>query len=313
MSLDDILTRYKSLLDSEIEAELGRRLAEVSDISPELIKVVTVMRELSHGGKRMRGLLTILGYQIGTQYTVHSTQLKNHVPCTTYHVQGDIIKAAVIMELFHLGLLVHDDIMDRDDLRRGVVTVHARYDDLHTGEAMAMCAGDLTFGWGMEILANLKSEILKSSQIIGAMGVWGKYFSRVGYGQMLDVLQVADEESLLQILALKSGEYSCVLPLVFGATLGGAKPELIKQLTEYGMELGWVFQLRDDYLAEWGDSSKTGKPVGNDRREGKHSFALLYGRDKLEVEIERHAALAKNATTNETLREIVDWMASRDN
>lgn len=296
--LNSLISIYKPLIDAEIEAELGRRLAEVRDISPELVKVVTAMRELSHGGKRMRGLLTILGYQIAGG---------------SKEGEREIVRAAVIMELFHLGLLVHDDIMDRDDLRRGVATVHARYGDRHTGEAMAICAGDLTFGWGMEILSNLKSQIIKSSQIIDAMGVWGRYFSRVGYGQMLDVLQVADEASLLQILALKSGEYSCVLPLLFGATLGGAKPELIKNLTEYGMELGWVFQLRDDYLAEWGDSSKTGKPVGNDAREGKHSFALMYGKEKLEQEIKRHAELAKGATEDETLREIVNWMASRQN
>ena len=298
MLLNDLVGQYKPLIDAEIEAELGWRLAEVKDISPELEKVVTAMRELSHGGKRMRGLLTILGYQIAGG---------------SKEGESEIVKAAVIMELFHLGLLVHDDIMDRDDLRRGVVTVHARHGDRHTGEALAICAGDLTFGWGMEILSKLKSQILKSSQIIAAMGVWGKYFSRVGYGQMLDVLQVADEASLLQILALKSGEYSCVLPLLFGATLGGAKPELIKNLTEYGMELGWVFQLRDDYLAEWGDSSKTGKPVGNDAREGKHSFALMYGKEKLEAEILRHAELAKDATDDATLCEIVDWMASRQN
>lgn len=293
----DLVGKYKSIVDSEIGAELSRRLEEVKDISPELVKVVTAMRELSHGGKRMRGLLTILGYQIAGG---------------NKEGESEIVKAAVNMELFHLGLLIQDDVMDRDSLRRGVTTVHARYDDLHTGEAMAMCAGDLTFGWGMEILATLKLPIT-NLKITNAMAVWGKYFSRVGYGQVLDVLQVADEESLLQILALKSGEYSCVLPLVFGATLGGAKPEIIKQLTEYGMELGWVFQLRDDYLAEWGDSSKTGKPVGNDAREGKHSFALMYGKEKLEQEIKRHAELAKGATDDVTLREIVDWMASREN
>ena len=296
MSLADLVGTYKPLIDAEIEEELGRRLAEVGDISPELVKVVTAMRELSHGGKRMRGLLTILGYQIAG---------------VSKESECEIVRAAVIMELFHLGLLIHDDIMDRDDLRRGVATVHARYGDRHSGEAMAICAGDLTFGWGMEILSS-KCKV-ESIKLVEAFKVWGKYFSRVGYGQMLDVLQVADEASLLQILALKSGEYSCVLPLLFGATLGGAKPELIKNLTEYGMELGWVFQLRDDYLAEWGDSSKTGKPVGNDAREGKHSFALMYGKEKLEQEIKRHAELAKGATEDDTLREIVDWMANRNN
>jgi len=296
MILTDLVGEYKPLIDAEIEAELGRRLTEVKEISPEIVKVVEAMQELAVGGKRMRGLLTILGYQLagGSKEGEHK-----------------IVRAAVIMELFHLGLLIQDDVMDRDSMRRGVATVQARYDDLHTGEAMAMCAGDLTFGWGMEILS--KQRTVDSRQLLDAFKVWGRYFSRVGYGQMLDVLKVADEASLLQILALKSGEYSCVLPLVFGATLGGAKPELIKKITEYGMELGWVFQLRDDYLAQWGDSSKTGKPVGNDAREGKHSFALMYGMEKLEAEIKRHAESAKKITDNEILNEIVDWVETREN
>lgn len=295
MSLASLIEEYKPQIDSEIKSELERRIAEIREISPELVNVVSAMKELSHGGKRMRGLLTILGYLIAGG---------------SKDGEIEIVKGAVIMELFHLGLLVHDDIMDRDDLRRNVKTVHVRYSDLHIGEAIAICAGDLTFGWGMESLASLKLPNEKTNK---AMRVWGKYFSRVGYGQMLDVLRVADEASLLQILALKSGEYSCVLPLVFGATLGGAKSELIEKLTAYGMELGWVFQLRDDYLAEWGVSSSTGKPVGNDSREGKHSFALMYGREKLEAEIKRHAESAKKITDNEILNEIVNWMASRDN
>jgi geranylgeranyl diphosphate synthase type I len=85
------------------------------------------------------------------------------------------------------------------------------------------------------------------------------------------------------------------------------------KLYKYGMELGWVFQLRDDFLAEWGDSSKTGKPVGNDSREGKHSFAMMYGKDKLLSEIDRHVELAKSIVEEPILHEIVQWVASRDN
>lgn len=243
----------------------------------------------------MRGLLTILGYQLAGGDKAG---------------EGEVIKAAVVMELFHLGLLIHDDFMDQDVLRRGVPTIQTRYDDRHVGESVAVCAGDYTYGWGIEILSGLQ---LKPELVQKAMQVWGKYFVRVGYGQTLDVMKVADKESLLSILALKSGEYSCVLPLQLGAALAGGGENVMKQLYEYGMELGWVFQLRDDYLAEWGESSKTGKPVGNDRREGKHSFALMYGRKKLEAEIARHAKGAKTATNESVLHEIVDWMASRDN
>lgn len=291
--LSNFVGKYKERVDQGITEELEKRLQEVKGISPHLVPVLQAMQELSVGGKRLRAMLTILGYELAGK-----------------KVDDEVIKAAVVMEIFHLGLLIQDDVMDRDNLRRGIATIHSRYDDRHIGEAVAMCAGDLTFGWGMEIVANLK---LLSEQVNKAFALWGKYFVRVGYGQVLDVLKVADEASLLQILALKSGEYSCVLPLVFGATLGGAKQELINQLTEYGMELGWVFQLRDDYLAEWGESVKTGKPVGGDRREGKHSFALIYGKEKLIDAIGQHTKMAKEKIDNAMLHEIVDWVANREN
>lgn len=306
MRLQDLAGKYKPLIDTELAAELGRRVAEVKEISPDLEKMVGMMTELSVGGKRMRGLLTILGYQLAAGEP------------TGLHLEG-VIKAATVMELFQLGLLIHDDFMDQDDLRRGVATIQSRYVDRHVGESMAVLAGDFTFGWGIEILSSLKQP---EDRALKAMRVWGKYFTRVGYGQTLDVLKTADEASLLNILALKSGEYSCVLPLQLGATLGGGSKELLDQLYIYGMELGWVFQLRDDYLSEWGDSNKTGKPVGNDRREDKHSFALMYGKEKLLSEIEKHAGQAKAVLQGYTLKdlkdvgvlvEIVEWVAKREN
>lgn len=301
MKLQDLVKGFKLRLDREIEAELARRLAEVTEISPHLTPVVTAMQELSAGGKRMRGLLTILGYKLAGGLSKHEEM---------------VVRAGVVMELFHLGLLIHDDFMDQDSLRRGVATIQSRYSDRHLGESMAVLAGDYTFGWGVEILSGLK---MPKERVLAAMQVWGKYFTRVGYGQTLDVLKSADEASLLAILALKSGEYSCVLPLQLGAALAGGSHEITKMLYQYGMELGWVFQLRDDYLSEWGDSSKTGKPVGNDRREDKHSFALMYGQEKLLEEITRHVELGKECLRGHTnqeaeiLREILDWMATREN
>lgn len=297
----EYLEKYKPRIDEEIERELNFRLTEVKDISPHLVPVIEAMQELSRGGKRLRGLLTILGYELAGQ-----------VP------DSQTIKAAVVMELFHLGLLIQDDVMDRDDVRRGVETVHARYHDRHLGESIAICAGDLTYGWGMEILGNLKSQMLANSQIIKAMTVWGKYFARVGYGQILDVIgeQRGDtgEEEVLQVLMLKSGEYTCVLPLALGATLGGGDNALLERLFKYGMELGWVFQLRDDWLGAWGDSSKTGKPVGGDMREGKKSYATLYGKEKTEAEIVRHWEEGKQeAMGNKVMEGLLEWMAERDN
>ncbi len=291
--LSNFIEKYKEWVDSGIEEELEKRLTEVKEISPHLVPILEAMRELSVGGKRLRAMLTILGYEMSGQ-----------------EVNDEVIKAAVVMEIFHLGLMIQDDFMDRDTMRRGVATLIARYNDKHVGNFVSMLAGDYTFGWGMEIITNLK---FSNSQIVGAMKVWGKYFTRVGYGQTLDGLAIADDATILKILAIKSGEYSCVLPLLFGATLGKADQDMLMNLEEYGMELGWVFQLRDDWLAEYGDSEKTGKPVGNDSREGKRTFATMNGREKTEEAIAEHMKNGiEKAMGNEILEGLIEWMGTRE-
>jgi|GEM_PF-937442 len=306
--LQEYIGKYKERVNVGIEEELTRRLQDVKEISPHLVSIVEAMKELSVGGKRLRAMLTILGYQIAMG--------ENTLPLQD---EDQIIRAAVMMEIFHLGLLIQDDFMDRDTLRRGVKTILARYDDPHVADFVSMLAGDFTFGWGMEIISDLN---LPTENVNKAMGVWGKYFTRVGYGQTLDGLAIADESTILQILELKSGEYSCVLPLVLGATLGGADKNLKENLTKYGMELGWVFQLRDDWLGEYGDESKTGKPVGNDSREGKHTFATMNGQEKTEAEIGRHmrkgrelvsGLLHLSGDSRKVMTEIVEWMGTREN
>lgn len=303
----DFVGKYKEKVDLAIAEELDRRLIEVTEISPHLVPILQAMKELSVGGKRLRALLVILGFELSGGRT------------PPLQSEDEIVKAGVVMELFHLGLLIHDDIMDRDSVRRGVKTIQARYNDLHLGEAVAICAGDYTFGWGMEIIASLQ---LPSETVNKAMRVWGKYFYRVGYGQALDCMAIADEKTILQILELKSGEYSCVLPLLLGATLGGGNADLINKLEAYGMELGWVFQLRDDWLGEYGDPAKTGKPVGNDSREGKHTFAIMYGKAKTQEAIDAHTSKARSLTSGfsdlsgdarKVLEGLVEWMGTREN
>ena len=137
--LSNFIGKYKEWVDSGIEEELEKRLTEVKEISPHLVPILEAMRELSVGGKRLRAMLTILGYEMSGQ-----------------EVNDEVIKAAVVMEIFHLGLMIQDDFMDRDTMRRGVATLIARYNDKHVGNFVSMLAGDYTFGWGMEIITNLK-------------------------------------------------------------------------------------------------------------------------------------------------------------
>lgn len=300
--LQEYIAKYKSRIDKEIEQEFERRLKDVNAISSELSKIIVAMQELSRGGKRLRGILTILGYELAGK-----------------KVDDEIIKVTSMMEIFHLGLLIQDDFMDNDTLRRGVKTMLSRYEDRHTANFVSMLAGDYTFGWGIEILSSLK---LEPQQVINAFQVWGNYFTRVGYGQTLDGFGVADNTTIQQILELKSGEYSCVLPIQLGATLGGAEEKLMKFLYEYAMEMGYVFQLRDDFLGEYGDSAKTGKPVGNDSREGKHTYATMNGKEKTLQEIEKHMKLSQEilngydelpGDSRDVLSEIVTWLGSREN
>lgn len=288
------LGEYKAKIDLGIESELEKRLVEVKDISPHLVPILEAMKELSVGGKRLRAMLVIIGYQQAGK-----------------EVNGEVIKAAVAVELFHLGLLIQDDFMDRDELRRGVKTLIARYKDKHVGSFISMLAGDYTFGWVAEILSSLQ---LPSEQVNRAMGVWGKYMTRVGYGQTLDGLAIADDETILKILSIKSGEYSCVMPLLIGATLGSGDKILLDRLEKYGMELGHVFQLRDDWLGMYGDPEKMGKPVGHDEREGKHTYVTMYGKEKTEDEIVKHLKAGQElAGDNEVMRELIDWVGKRDN
>lgn len=292
--VENFLSEYKTKIDHEIAGELDKRLAEVKEISPHLVPILEAMKELAVGGKRMRAMLVILGFQLSGN-----------------KINDEVIRAGAVMEIFHLGLLIQDDFMDRDSLRRGVKTINSRFADPHIGNSMAMLSGDYTFGWGIELLANLN---LESERVLAAMRVWGKYFSRVGYGQTLDGLDIADDTTILQILSIKSGEYSCVLPLLLGATLGGGNSELLTRLKKYGMTLGQVFQLRDDWLGMYGDSVKTGKPAGEQDEKGKKTYATMYGKEKTEQEIERYLAEGMRVAEGDLVMEgILSWVATRDN
>jgi geranylgeranyl diphosphate synthase type I len=293
-ALSQFIQIYKPQVDAAIQQELVKRLREAAEISPQLTPILGAMSELSVGGKRLRALLLILGYgQVRQEIT------------------DEVIKAAAAVELFHLGLMIQDDVMDRDEKRRGVATIHTRYDDKHLGETVATLAGDYTFGWCSEILSGLVMDPRLVNQM---MRVWSKYFVRVGYGQTLDSMAIADNETILQILSIKSGEYSCIMPLLMGATLGGADTTLLGRLEQYGMELGHVFQLRDDWLGMYGDPAKTGKPVGHDEREGKHTYAVLNGKDKTEAAIAKHLTTGLDLVRdNQVLQELLQWMASREN
>lgn len=200
-----------------------------------------------------------------------------------------VVDAGAAFELLHAFALVHDDVMDGSTTRRNDRTVHTAFDELHAandwngesrrfGEGVAILVGDL---------AEVYADRLMTPAPSAAFGVWNELKIELNVGQFLDVLGAAtgdvDLESARRIVRYKSGKYTIERPLHLGAALAGRLDELAPSLSAYGAPLGDAFQLRDDVLGTFGDSSVTGKPVGDDLREGKPTPLLAIARERADA------------------------------
>src|SRR3989344_2551179 len=171
------------------------------------------------GGKRIRGALMCLSYELcgGKDREIFSTSL--------------------FLELFHAALLIHDDVIDRDEKRRGVSTIHSTFSD-----AMAINAGDLVYSW---TLSYLFSSSFSADRLKRVAMLFASYFTKTMYGQILDI----SAGETLDTIRLKTAEYTGVLSLLAGATLAGTRnKQTLDALARYGRNLGMVFQIQDDIL-----------------------------------------------------------------
>ena len=194
------------------------------------------------------------------------------------------IGACCAVELLQAFALVHDDVMDGSPARRGNPTVWATYIERHRagdwqGEARR-------FGEAAAILVGDIAMVMADRQMGGVdpatRAVWDRLRTELNFGQFLDVIGTAkgnvSAEMARTIVRNKTAGYTIVRPLQLGAALAGA-PELGPDLEAHGLPLGIAFQLRDDMLGAFGDSAKTGKPVGDDLREGKPTVMLALARE----------------------------------
>lgn len=195
-----------------------------------------------------------------------------------------VLRAAAALELLHSALLVHDDIMDGDRLRRGEPTVHARYeeearraravDPARVGTALGIAAGDLAIFAALAEFAALETEPALRAEIARRAG---RELALVAAGQLADVDLGADRRwppraAVLAVYTYKTARYTFSLPLACGALLAGASPGQVARLERFGELLGTVFQVLDDDLGMFGTEAETGKPVGADVREGKKTL-----------------------------------------
>lgn len=255
-ALTTVAAPVEARLRSILETERARWVAVDTDLAAPL-DVLT--RFVLDGGKRLRPAFCHWAF-VGAGGT-----------------PGDsgVIDAGAAFEMLHAFALIHDDVMDGSSLRRGESTVHVTFDADHQesqwggearrfGEGIAILIGDL---------AEVYADRLMSNAPAAAFEVWNELKIELNIGQFLDVLGAArggvDLQTARRIVRYKSGKYTIERPLHVGAALAGRLDELEQPLSRYGEPLGEAFQLRDDILGTFGDTARTGKPVGDDLREGK--------------------------------------------
>jgi geranylgeranyl diphosphate synthase type I len=195
-----------------------------------------------------------------------------------------VVDACAALELLHAFALVHDDVMDGSLRRRGAPAVHVGFEELHArrgwrgegrrfGEGMAVLVGDLAITYADQLLVGAPIDVTS---------VFGELKLEMVIGQCLDLLGSAqgrlDVDEARQVALLKTAKYSVERPLHLGGALAGRLHELAGPLSAFGLPLGEAFQLRDDLLGAFGDAGVTGKPVGEDFREGKPTVLLAVAR-----------------------------------
>jgi len=214
----------------------------------------------------------------------------------------EILPAASAIEYLHNFTLVHDDIMDNDEERRGAPTVHIKY-----GVPMAILAGDLLFSMAFESALKLATNHYSPELILKVSNALVTASVEVCVGQALDLhvtgsKEFPSKEEYYHLIELKTSSLFKACAII-GSTLGGADDSSMGKMKEFGRLYGLCFQLVDDVLGVTGDKSVTGKPVGNDIREGKKTLVMRYVLDNAS-ENDRHKLLSILGNTSASAEEI---------
>ena len=265
------LSALRESINGSLATFIERENRYLTEIGSELDPVAGALHSfLLDSGKRFRPLFAVIGY-LGSGALL----------------SPETISALSSLELIHVCALIHDDVMDASDTRRGAPAIHKHFENIHTaqklsgsapqfGIASAILLGDLALVWAAKMLHESR---VSSDALVSSLSVFNEMQVELMGGQYLDIYEQAlaseSVERSLKVARYKSGKYSIERPLHFGAALARQNPtELFSAYSAYGLPLGEAFQLRDDLLGVFGDFATTGKPTGDDLREGKRTVMM---------------------------------------
>jgi geranylgeranyl diphosphate synthase type I len=267
-------------VDAAVTSHLAQLATQLAAFDVATAALTDQAAALLRGGKRLRAAFVYWSYRA-------------HGGAPGGLERLAAIRAGAALELFQAAALLHDDVIDASDSRRGLPTAHEAFAARHAGEGWA---GDAArFGQSAAILLGDLCLVAAGREMAQAVAplaadraatarlVFDEMQTEVTVGQYLDILfqsqpwgidPAADQDRARSVIRAKSASYSARMPLVLGALIAGADTRQIAAMNDIGLPLGEAFQLRDDILGVFGDPDVTGKPAGDDLREGKHTVLV---------------------------------------
>jgi geranylgeranyl diphosphate synthase, type I len=292
---------------------VGTRASQLGEIGDQLTPFFSAASDAVRGGKRLRPSFCYWGWRAagGDADDPHA------------------VVAAASLELLHASALVHDDVMDDSATRRGLPATHKHFAALHAGRGWggggdqfgtgaAILLGDLLLSWADQML---RSSGLEAERLLRGLPYFDLMRNEVVAGQYLDLVAqrsgVSSVPQSMLVVRYKSAKYTVERPLHLGAALAGADEKLFGALSSYGLPLGEAFQLRDDLLGVFGDPAVTGKPAGDDIRQGKRTMLVALAVERADgnqsTVLRRHLGRSDlDETGVAELRAVIEQTDARD-
>ncbi len=270
LDVADLRARVQQVVDETIREQQDL----LDTVSPDLSPLIEAIAALLSGGKRLRPAFAYWAWR-GVTGAVAAPGADDAA-----------MRAAAGLEFLQACALIHDDVMDGSDTRRGLPAAHRRFAGVHRdhswlgspeafGTGAAILLGDMCLSWADEVIFSCD---FPATTMARAKRIYDEMRTELMAGQYLDLLEQVrgggSVERALTVVRYKSAKYTIERPLHLGAALADAPAEVFSTYSAYGLPLGEAFQLRDDILGVFGDPTETGKPAGDDLREGKRTVLV---------------------------------------